>query len=69
MGSGAALQPVPTSCSDRRVHHMGQINPPAFLAAHQGSTLLPVHTVGMIIPPGLDDENIIFGKHTQKIYS
>lgn len=66
-GSGAALRTPPMSCSDRRVCHMGQINPPAFIAAHQGSTSLPVHTVRMIIPPGLDDENIIFGEHTQKI--
>lgn len=66
-GSGAALRPPPMSCSDRRVCHMGRINPPAFIAAHQGFTSLPVHTVRMIIPPGLDDENIIFGEHTQKI--
>lgn len=45
---------------------MGRINPPAFTAAHQGSTSLPVRAVRMIIPPGLDDEDIIFQKHTQK---
>lgn len=45
--------------------HMGGINPPAFTAAHQGSTSLPVRAVRMIIPPGLDDEDIIFRKHTQ----
>lgn len=44
---------------------MGQINPPAFIATHQGSTSLPVRTVRTIIPPGLDDEDIIFREHTQ----
>lgn len=64
-GSGAASQPAPMWCGDWRVHHMGRINPPAFTAAHQGSTSLPVHTVRMITPPGLDDEDIIFREHTQ----
>lgn len=44
---------------------MGGINPPAFTAAHQGSTSLPVRAVRTIIPPGLDDEDIIFCKHAQ----
>lgn len=58
-GSGALWQPALMSGSERRGCHMGRINPPAFTAAHQGSTSLPVHTVKRIIPPGHDDEGII----------
>lgn len=64
-GSGATPQSPTMSCCDRLECHMGGINPPAFTAAHQGSTSLPVRAVRMIIPPELDDEDIIFRKHTQ----
>lgn len=64
-GSGATPQSPTMSCCDRLECHMGGINPPAFTAAHQGSTSLPARAVRMIIPPELDDEDIIFGKHTQ----
>lgn len=66
--SGAAWQPALMSCCERHGCHKGRINPPAFIAAHQGPTSLPVHAVEMIILPGLDDEDIIFvNTHKQTI--
>ena len=65
----AQVQHALVSCSLRHLCHRGWINPPAFIAAHQASTSLPVHAVEMIIPPGLDDEDIIFAythTHTHK---
>lgn len=44
--------------------HMGQINPPAFSATHQGSTSLPVRLSGRFIPPGPGDEDVIYRQHT-----
>lgn len=58
--AGAARQPALMSCSESPVCHMGWINPPAFSAAHQSPSSLPVHAVKMIILPGCDDEDIIF---------